>query len=413
MEIPRSPALRAEHPRLLLELSRHVVATLDLQEVLTRSIDAFRRVVPFEGALIRLLEDGALLTAATAPQGDDALQVRVPADAGLAGAVLATVEPVYVADVTGEQATDPSVLALAAEAPVRTYLGIALTDGEGLLGIVELGAPAPNAFSRDQIGSALLLAPSVAVAISNAQKVAASSREPAGMSQALDEDFISLVAHELRTPLAIVLGCAETVAAKAPDLDTAVVEDLSRRTVAAGHRLERLIGDLFDMSRIRSGTLRLTPVPTSLQSIVASAAGQAPEGLHVSIDLGAGLPLVSADPNRLVQVLRILLDNARKHAGEHAEVDVRATRDRDRVCIEVSDRGPGVAPEVLHRIFDPFVQAEEPMTRSVGGLGAGLYLARGICELMGAEIGAGARGGGGMTFSIRLAAATDSPEPAR
>jgi signal transduction histidine kinase len=411
MEMPRGPALRAEHPRLLLELSRHVVATLDLQEVLDRSIDAFRRIVPFDGALIRLLQDGALLTAAVTPKGDDALQVRSPSDAGLAGAVVSTIEPVYVPDVGPAHASDPSIRALAAEGPVRSYLGLALADGEGFLGVVELGCSERNAFSRDRIDAALVLAPSVAIAVRNARAAPAGS-EPDG-TDILDNDFISVVAHELRTPLAVVLGCAETMAAKAPSLDPSVVEDLSRRTVAAGHRLERLIADLFDMSRIRNGSLPMTAVPTSLKSIVSRAASDAPATLRLVTDLDEPLPLVSVDPNRLVQVLRILLDNAWKHAGEEAEVALRASRDGDGVCLEIADRGPGIAPEILHRLFDPFVQAEEPMTRSVGGLGIGLFLARGICNLMGARIDVDATPGGGTTFFIHLTAANDALEPVR
>jgi signal transduction histidine kinase len=412
MEMPRSPALRADHSRLLLELSRHIVATLDLQEVFARSIEAFRRAVPFETALIRLLEDGTLLTAAMAPEGADALQVRIPADQGLAGTVASSVDPVYVADLTAAQAADPSALALGAGTPIRSYLGIALADAHGFLGVLELGSREPGAFSGDQVSAAVQLAPSVAIAVRNAQS-AAPAREPAGLSQILDQDFISVVAHELRTPLAVVLGCAETMAAKAASLEPSVVEDLSRRTVAAGHRLERLIADLFDMSRIRNGTLTLTPVPTSLRSIVARAAGDAPQSLRLSTEIEDGLPLVAVDPNRLVQVLRILLDNAWKHAGEHAEVTVRAARSDDGVCIEVSDEGPGIAPEILHKVFDPFVQAEEPMTRSVGGLGIGLFLARGICRLMGAAIDVDARCGGGTTFVIHLAAVNESLEPVR
>ena len=412
MEMPRSPALRADHSRLLLELSRHIVATLDLQEVFARSIEAFRRAVPFETALVRLLEDGTLLTAAMAPEGADALQVRIPADQGLAGTVASSVDPVYVEDLTDTQAADPSALALGAGTSIRSYLGIALADAHGFLGVLELGSHEPRAFSGDQIAAAVQLAPSVAIAVRNAQ-IAGPAREPAGLSQILDQDFISVVAHELRTPLAVVLGCAETMAAKAESLEPAVVEDLSRRTVAAGHRLERLIADLFDMSRIRNGTLTLTPVPTSLRSIVARAAGDAPQSLRLSTEIEDGLPLVAVDPNRLVQVLRILLDNAWKHAGEQAEVTVRAARSDDGVCIEVSDEGPGIAPEILHKVFDPFVQAEEPMTRSVGGLGIGLFLARGICGLMGAAIDVDARCGGGTTFLIHLAAVNESLEPVR
>lgn len=409
MEMPRSPALRADHSRLLLELSREIVSSLDLEEVYSRTIDAFRRILPFHSALIRLVEGDVLLTAAITSQGESPLEVRSPPDQGLAGAVLSSIEPVYVEDVSPDRAGDPSVLALGSGGGVRSYLGLALADGAGFLGVLELGAREPRAFTRDQIASAIQLAPSVAIAIRNAQSVAALCDEP---DHALDQDFMSLVAHELRTPLAVVLGCAETIAAKTQSLDPVVIADLSRRAVLAGHRLERLIADLFDMSRIRNGSLHVVPVPTSLRSIVARAAGEAPPRLEIAVDLEEGLPLVDADPNRLVQVLRILLENASKHGGEHATVEVAARRDEEGgVCIEVSDRGPGIAPEVLHKVFDAFVQAEEPMTRSVGGLGIGLFLARGICELMEARIDARPRPGGGTSFVIHVKAAHESLEP--
>lgn len=408
MEIRAAPALRADHSRLLLELSREIVSTLDPEQVLARGLDAFRRILPFESALIRVVDGDSLLTAATAPGGDDSVEVRIPADGGLAGAVMSSVEPVYIPSVGHDHAGDPSVRALASGRVVRSYLGLALADGEGFLGVLELGSTEPRAFGPDGIASAVALAPSLAIAVRNSHAAAGPAASPI-----LDQDFMSLVAHELRTPLAVVLGCAETMASKAADLEPPVVEDLSRRAVAAGHRLERLIADLFDMARIRNGLLTLVPVPTSLRSIVSRAVGDAPSTLRVTADLAEDLPLVDVDPDRLVQVLRILLDNASKHTGEDAEVEVRAARDGHDVTVEVSDHGPGIGAELLHRVFDPFVQAEDPITRRVGGLGIGLYLARGLCRLMGAGIEVRGRDGGGSTFVLRLRAARDEPEPVR
>lgn len=410
MEMRRGSALRADHSRLLLELSREIVSTLDLREVYKRTLDSFGRILPFESALIRLIEGDTLLTAATTAGGDDALQVRAPADRNLAGSVVSSIEPVHIDDLSAEQAADPSIRALAPEGGLRSYLGIALADGEGFLGLLELGSSKARAFAPDQIASAVVLAPSVAIAVRNARDAA----DPARRAQlVLDEDFVSLVAHELRTPLAVVLGCCETMASKAADLEPAVVEDLSRRAVSAGHRLERLMADLFDMSRIRNGTMTVIPVPTSLRSIVARAMNDAPRTLRVSLELEDRLPLVDVDPNRLVQVLRILLDNAWKHAGETAEVDICAETSDGGVTVEIADRGPGIDQALLHKIFDPFVQAEEPITRKVGGLGIGLFLARGLCRLMGAGIEARARAGGGTSFVIRLKTASDELEPVR
>ena len=410
MEMRRGSALRADHSRLLLELSREIVSTLDVQEVFARTLAAFGRILPFQSALIRLVDGDALLTAATTGAGDGAVEVRTPAGDGLAGAVMSSIEPVYIEELRREQVDDPSVRALAIDGALRSYLGVALADGEGFLGVLELGSREPRPFSPDQIASAVTLAPSVAIAVRNARNAAIGG---SAVDQILDEDFISLVAHELRTPLAVVLGCAETMASKADELEPAVVADLSRRAVSAGHRLERLIADLFDMSRIRNGTLTLVPVPTSLRSIVSRAVSDAPQSLRVALELEGRLPLVDVDPNRLVQVLRILLDNAWKHAGENAEVDVCAVAAEGGVTLEIADRGPGIGPDVLHKVFEPFVQAEDPMTRKVGGLGIGLFLARGLCALMGAGIEARERTGGGTSFVIRLKAANDELEPVR
>jgi signal transduction histidine kinase len=411
MEIRPAPALRADHSRLLLELSREIVSSLDPQEVFARALDAFRRILPYQSALVRLIEGDTLLTAATtAAAGDDSVEVRTPAGSGLAGAVASSIEPVYIESLTRERAADPSVRALASGGELRSYLGIALADGEGFLGVLELGSPEARAFAPEQIASGVALAPSLAIAIRNAR---AAGPDPSRAAQVLDEDFMSLVAHELRTPLAVVLGCAETMASKAADLDPPVIEDLSRRAVSAGHRLERLIADLFDMSRIRSGTLTIVPVPTSLRSIVSRAISDAPQSLQVVPEMEASLPLVDVDPMRLVQVLRILLDNAWKHAGENARVELRAARAGDGVALEIADRGPGISSDIVDKVFDPFVQEQDPMTRTVGGLGIGLYLARGLCKLMGADIEVQGRPGGGTAFVLRLKAADGDREPVR
>ncbi|MDQ3951616.1 MAG: ATP-binding protein [Actinomycetota bacterium] len=409
MEMRRSPALRADHSRLPLELSREIVSTLDLQEVFARTIDAFRAILPFQSALIRLLEGDVLLTVASSDKGEDVPQVRTSAAEGLAGAVVSSIEPVYIPSLTAAQSDDPSVRALATAGAIRSYLGLALADGAGFLGVLELGASEARAFAPDQIASAVALAPSVAIAVRNARAAPAGTF---GADELLDEDFVALVAHELRTPLAVVLGCAETMASKAAELEPPVIEDLSRRAVSAGHRLERLIADLFDMSRIRNGSLTIVPVPTSLRSIVSRAVNDAPRTLKIVTKLAEALPLVDADPNRLVQVLRILLDNAWKHAADDAEVEIAAAPEDGAVRLEISDRGPGIAADVLHKVFDPFVQGEHPITRKVGGLGVGLFLARGLCELMGAGIGAQVRDGGGTTFVIQLTA-SDVPDVVR
>ncbi len=226
------------------------------------------------------------------------------------------------------------------------------------------------------------------------------------------DEFLALLAHELRNPLAPIryaLGAAKK--ADRTLEETRQTEEIIDRQVA---HMSRLLDDLLDVSRITRGVLELKKCRTELAAVVATAI----EAARPIIDskrhaLSVTLPdepvWWEADPVRLAQVLSNLLINAGKYTDPAGEIDLSIALERKEIVIRVRDDGVGIAPELMPRLFTMFSQAEDAHTRSEGGLGIGLALARGLIDLHGGTITASSPGvGKGSEFVIRLP--TTSPE---
>lgn len=218
------------------------------------------------------------------------------------------------------------------------------------------------------------------------------------------DEFIAVVAHELRTPMTSILGWVRLLRLGDLDADThaSALAALERSTKAQA----RLIEDLLDESRIASGKLRLELRPVSLAPIVRSAvemmrsAAEARRMMLVARITDEPLEMV-ADPNRLQQVIANVLANAIKFSPEESPVEIRLTRDGECAEIEVRDHGRGIPTELLPHIFDRFRQGGTAERQ--GGLGLGLAIARHLIELQGGTIAAKSDGEGkGAVFTMRL-----------
>ncbi len=221
----------------------------------------------------------------------------------------------------------------------------------------------------------------------------------------LRKDFVSNVSHELRTPVSIIQANAETLLNGAID-DREAAMDFLRSMVSNSERLSNLIGDLLDISRIEAGQyqLDLKPVPVAL-SIWRASAGletQATEK-NFSIQVEATGDLnVLADPKALDQVLFNLLDNAVKYAKPGGSVVIRAREDVDRVCIEIEDDGPGIAPKNRERLFERFYRVDPGRSRKMGGTGLGLAIVKHLLQAMNGEVGMTPAKPQGSIFKVHL-----------
>jgi PAS domain S-box-containing protein len=225
------------------------------------------------------------------------------------------------------------------------------------------------------------------------------------------DEFLATLSHELRTPLNAILGWVRLL--RSGTLDPAGAsrgpEVIERNTRV----LAQLIEDLLDVSRIITGKLHLEARPVDLVSIVVAAmeavqtAADA-KGIRLEASLDPVLGLVSADPNRLQQVVWNLLTNAIKFTAPGGRVDIRLTRGDSGARITVSDTGKGIRPEFLPFVFDRFRQGETSIGRRYGGLGLGLAIVRHIVELHGGTVRADSPGeGSGAVFTVDLPAIAD------
>lgn len=199
--------------------------------------------------------------------------------------------------------------------------------------------------------------------------------------------LISTVSHELRTPLASIKGYASTLLADDVEWDVAEQREflgiISRET----DRLNRMVNDLLDMSRLEAGRLQLMPVPCELAEVLAKAAAQVEPVSHerLHIDLPPDLPPLIADPQRLEVVLRNLIENAVKYAGSDTPITVSAQVENGTAVISVTDQGPGIPESHRQRIFETFYRVDDGLTRP-SGFGLGLAICQGFIQAQGGRI---------------------------
>jgi two-component system, OmpR family, sensor histidine kinase KdpD len=232
--------------------------------------------------------------------------------------------------------------------------------------------------------------------------------EVARQSDELKTALLESVSHDLRTPLATIRALAGTLI----DPEIPVTSSDARATAgsidAEADRLNRLVGDLLDLSRIEGGALRVSEEAIDLEDVVTrlaapiDAMGEAP---RVEIDVPAGI-LVRGDPVLLEQAITNLLDNARRHGGRQPRIRVCATVGADHwVQVSVEDSGPGVPDTALPRLFDKFYRADGGRSGR-SGTGIGLAVVRGFVEAMGGTVAARRSELGGLAVEIRLPGAT-------
>jgi PAS domain S-box-containing protein len=296
------------------------------------------------------------------------------------------------------------------------------------LGGCGLVFPEGQPFGAEDLGFAQTLAQQCAQALERVRLYEAERRAriDAEVANRAKDEFLAMLGHELRNPLAPTLHALEVLRAKGDDPAARgwAAEMLERQA----RHMARLVDDLLDISRITRGKIELRPEPVELAEVVRRAV----ESCRLPIEdrrhrLSLAFPpeplWVEADPARLEQVLSNLLNNAAKYTPPGGAIALATERQGAEVVITVTDDGAGIPPEMLGRIFDLFHQVDPSLARSQGGLGIGLTLVRRLVEMHGGSVEARSEGRGrGSAFVIRLplldappagaAARRPAPEPA-
>jgi signal transduction histidine kinase len=222
----------------------------------------------------------------------------------------------------------------------------------------------------------------------------------------MKDEFVLTASHELRSPLTSVQGFAELLMLEREKLSpkqTETVEIILDNT----RHLVRLLNDLLDLARSDAGRLAINPAPTDVGALVEDAvrtmrAQTEAGGQTLTEEVEPGVPRVSADADRIRQVLVNLLTNAHEYCPEGASIRVTAARTGAEVEIAVIDDGPGIPREQLDHIFERFTRGDAGLTQHVGGTGLGLAISKSLVELHGGTIAAESTEGRGSNFRVRL-----------
>ena len=227
-------------------------------------------------------------------------------------------------------------------------------------------------------------------------------------SERLSKTLLDSMSHEIRTPIAAIKSAAGTLAelrdGGPPNLESRMIEEIQEAT----GRLNRVVGNVLEASRLESGMVKARINDCDVAEVVHLAVAETERDLArhaVSVTLAPELPLARMDFVLTQQALMNLLSNAARHTPTGTAVEVAARVEGNDIVVTVADRGPGIDPALVDRIFDRFYRAPKAPT---GGTGLGLSLVRGFIEAQGGSVRADLRQGGGMVFAIRLPVAKNA-----
>ncbi|MGN6789386.1 MAG: PAS domain S-box protein [Rhodanobacteraceae bacterium] len=306
-------------------------------------------------------------------------------------------------DLTFGEAERASILALGG---MQAIVAAPLREGErNYVWALVVGSAAPRVWTREEVHLVEDVAERAWTAIERAETETALREREAELqrvSRAKDE-FIAMLSHELRNPLAPIATTLELMKLRAPDAlvrERGIIEDQVRH-------LTGLVDDLLDVARITSGKVELEADDLDIREVVDAAVETTQttmeaqrQSLHVQVEDGL---VVWGDRRRLVQVLVNLLVNAAKYSPPDRNVWLSASRDNGEVVLRVRDQGQGIPAGLLSRIFESFTQGTQALDRSRGGLGLGLAIVRNLVTLHGGSVGAASDGPyKGSEFVVRL-----------
>jgi signal transduction histidine kinase/HAMP domain-containing protein len=351
--------------------------THDLEGMLNRCLDVVLDQTSMDAAALRL-DDGRGGTATAVARG--AWHDFPCGDCGGRGcsAAVADGEPLYV------DARERERLVPACAADAEALAILPLRGPGGVLGVLTLGRRHGALPTADERRILAAICDQIAVAVENAHLAAELSRLEAQREvERLRSELISAVSHELRTPLGFIKSYATTLLRDdtpiEPETRRHFLEIIDEET----DKLEHMLGELLDASRLEAGRLAIERRPTELGSLLERAVDKARHSLEASgheveLQLPDDDPVVQADALRIEQVLDNLLENASRYSDPGSPIVVNLTVADDDAHLTVSNQGGGLAAAELERVFEPFYRGQNSRTRRIHGAGLGLAICRGI-----------------------------------
>ncbi|MBX7187628.1 MAG: sensor histidine kinase KdpD [Vicinamibacteria bacterium] len=288
--------------------------------------------------------------------------------------------------------------------PAASALFLPLTGSDQSLGVLGVRPPSGQPLGSDQMQLLEAFATQAAAALDRVRLLGRAQRAQVEVeTERLRNSLLSSVSHDLRTPLASITGAASTLLHESGQIDDASRRDLLETIHEEAFRLNRLVANLLDMTRLESGALKVKKEWLPIEEVIGSALARLEaslEGRAVETDVPDDLPLAPFDALLIEQVLVNLIENAVKHTPRGAGITISASVSPEGLTVSVSDRGPGIPPGDETRVFEKFHRLEGRGQKS--GVGLGLTICRGIVTAHGGTISVSNREGGGASFRFTL-----------
>ncbi len=417
-ETERERAL-AQRLRTLNDLFQHLNTTLDLEHTLQTVAEAPAALLGADLTIIALLdEDGRHLSVATAMGIDVALlaEHEWALDDALVSAVLASGEPYVVDQPRGYvNALPPSLGNHQAIQALHLVVMVPLTLNDEPLGVLHVAYSGNETLTEDDLAFLRALGQEAALAIRNA-RLYEREREQVARLRALDklqDGFVSAVSHELRTPLTCIRTSVDLLQATSSGFSEEQV-DLIGTVGQHVARLEALVAELLEVTKLEAGQVTLSTQPTDLCQTVGRVVDYLRplferKRLAVQSHLPEAAGLVDVDRRRIEQVLTNILDNAVRFTPKGGRIDIHLSEPPGTVQICIADSGPGIPRKDLTRVFDRFYVADDG--RGLSGVGLGLFIAQQMVELHGGRIWVESQPAHGSTFCFSLPVIAQEEHP--
>jgi len=387
---------RVSELTVLQRIDRELNTTLDLKRVMQITLDWAMKNTGAMAGFIGTVQEKSLAIIATAGYGEATAALEDngwPLNKGVPGRVVRTGEIGLARDVQLER--DYQMILPA----TQSQLVIPIQGEKEVVGLINLESATPDAFTDDQVAFVSRLLDHASVAFTNSRLYA-----EVNAANSLKSDFISFVAHELKTPMTSIKGYADLMIGNA----VGPINDMQRQFLSTirnnVERMTTIVNDLNDQAKMEAGKMRLEPKEISFQDVIDDVV-HTTQGLinakkqRLTLEIEPALPHVWADRTRVTQVLINLMSNAYKYTPESGEIVLRVTREdnqwangdphasREVLRVSVKDNGIGISPEDQKKLFQKFFRAEDRMAREMAaGTGLGLNIVKQLIELQGGQI---------------------------
>jgi PAS domain S-box-containing protein len=396
---------------VLHEITAALSRALTAEEVARAVIHESRKLIGAPAGSVILLDDAGAAIERVIVDGD----ARKETAAGLEAMPLSAGLPVCEAARTNKLvwvvgakalASYPDLNAIRMAENVQTWGAVPIVFEGRTLGAIDFRCSYERPLLPDEESMLVAVGRQCGLAVERARlhDAAEVAREQAESASRAKDEFLAMLGHELRNPLSPILTAVQLMRLRGDDATTREQNIIERHV----NHLIHIVDDLLDISRITQGKVEVDKRPVRLAHVITKAveivAPQCEERRHeLSVDVASESIWVEADETRLCQVITNLLTNAVKYTNPGGHLQLRVAHDDEQVRISVKDDGNGIAPELLPRVFDLFVQGKRTSERSHGGLGIGLSLVRNLVAMHGGSVSASSAGAGrGSEFVVQL-----------